>query len=73
MVTRLEIGTRPDLQDPRGEGVARKIGSFLGIPVKCVRTREVYRIDASLEEGEAERVRIFGAHSSAVEPSAHNR
>ena len=30
MVTRLEIANRPDLPDPRGEEVARKVRSFLG-------------------------------------------
>jgi phosphoribosylformylglycinamidine synthase len=56
MVTRLEIASRRELKDPRGEVVAGKIGSFLGIPVTAVRTREIYRIDAELLEGEAERI-----------------
>ena len=56
MITRLEIATRPELQDPRGEGVARKIRSFLGIPVERVRTRDVYRLDAELRQGEADRI-----------------
>jgi phosphoribosylformylglycinamidine synthase len=56
MVTRLEIASRRELKDPRGEVVAGKISSFLGIPVTAVRTREIYRIDAELREGEAERV-----------------
>jgi phosphoribosylformylglycinamidine synthase II len=56
MVTRLEIASQRELKDPRGAEVAHKIGSFLGIPVKRVRTRELYRIDAELRTGEAERV-----------------
>ncbi len=56
MVTRFEIAVRPDLQDPCGEEVARRVRSFLGIPVTRVRTREVYRVEADLEPGEAERV-----------------
>ena len=56
MVTRLEISTRPGLADSRGSAVARKIRSFLGIPVADVRTCEVYRIDADLRPDEAQRV-----------------
>jgi len=56
MVTRLEIATRPRLPDSRGAAVARKIRSFLGIPVADVRTCEVYRIDAELGPDEARRI-----------------
>jgi phosphoribosylformylglycinamidine synthase len=56
VVTRIEIATRPDLQDPIGAEVSLKIRSFLGIRVERVRTCEVYRVDAELREGEAQRV-----------------
>ena len=56
MVTRLEIATRPELRDPRGEQVEHQVRSFLGIPVERVRTREVYRIDAPLDDEERQRV-----------------
>ena len=56
MVTRLEIAIRPDLQDPRGVEVARKIRSHLGLQIRGVRTREVYRIDAELTDDEPQRV-----------------
>jgi phosphoribosylformylglycinamidine synthase len=56
MITRLEIATRPELQDPRGLELARRVRSFLGIPVEDVRTRDVYRIDAELSAAERERV-----------------
>jgi len=56
MITRIEIATRPELQDPRGEEVKHKIRSFLGVPVETVRTCEVYRIDAGLLEDESARV-----------------
>ena len=56
MITRIEISTRPELQDPRGEEVSHKIHSFLGIPVESVRTCEVYSIDAELRDDEAARV-----------------
>jgi phosphoribosylformylglycinamidine synthase len=56
MITRIEIATRPELQDPRGEETKHKIRSFLGIPVESVRTCEVYRIDADLKDDEPARV-----------------
>jgi phosphoribosylformylglycinamidine synthase len=56
MVTRIEIATRPGLQDPRGEEIKHKIRSFLGIAVERVRTCEVYRVDAELRGDEPERV-----------------
>jgi phosphoribosylformylglycinamidine synthase len=56
MITRLEIANRQQFKDPRGEEVAEKIRSFLGIPVGRVRTREVYRIEAALAAEETERI-----------------
>jgi len=56
LVTRIEIGLNAGLRDPRGEAVARSARNFLKIPVGRVRTRDVYRIDADLTEGEAGRV-----------------
>ncbi len=56
MVTRLEIAGRPDLRDPRGAHAAGRIRNFLGIPVEQVRTRDVYRLEADLHDGEAEKV-----------------
>jgi len=56
MVTRIEIAIRPELPDPRGADIARKVRSFLNIPVEAVRTREVYRIDAELGADEPQRV-----------------
>ncbi|MGH9391904.1 MAG: phosphoribosylformylglycinamidine synthase, partial [Vicinamibacteria bacterium] len=56
MVTRIEIATRPTFRDPRGVEVARAVHGFLGIPVSRVRTRDVYRIEAPLVPGEAERI-----------------
>jgi phosphoribosylformylglycinamidine synthase len=56
MVTRLEIGTRPELADPRGEQVARRCRTHLGLEVASVRTCDVYHVEARLEPGEAERV-----------------
>ena len=56
MVTRVEIAARPELRDPRGARVEHQIRSFLGLPVRRVRTREVYRIDAGLSDAERQRV-----------------
>lgn len=56
MVHRIEIGLRPGFRDPRGEAVARKVRGFLGIPVRRVRTRDVYRVEADLTETDARRV-----------------
>ncbi len=56
MITRIEVATRRELADPRGEEVARRIRSFLGIPVSRVRASDVHHIDADLTPGEAERV-----------------
>jgi phosphoribosylformylglycinamidine synthase len=55
-VTRIEIGTRREHPDPRGEEIVRAVRSILGIRVGSVRTRDVYRIEAVLHRGEAERL-----------------
>lgn len=55
-VHRLEIGIRAGLRDPRGDAVARTVRSFLGIPVRRVRTRDVYRIEAEVALADAEKV-----------------
>jgi len=56
MITRLEIGPRPDSVDPRGEEVAHRVSSYLGLETGGVRTCEVYHIQAELRPGEPERV-----------------
>ena len=56
MITRIEIAVRPDIQDPRGRETADAIRSFLGIPVREVRTREIYRIDTPMSDDERRRV-----------------
>jgi phosphoribosylformylglycinamidine synthase len=55
-VHRLEIGIRAGLRDPRGEGIAHTVRSFLGIPVGRIRTRDVYRIEAPIGLAEAKKV-----------------
>ncbi len=56
MVTRIEIGKRPDRVDPRGQETAQQVRSFLGIPVERVRTADVYHVLADLRPDEARRV-----------------
>jgi phosphoribosylformylglycinamidine synthase II len=56
MVTRIEIAGRPGQVDPRGVHAAGRIRNFLGIDLQCIRTRDVYRIEADLKPGEAEKI-----------------
>jgi phosphoribosylformylglycinamidine synthase len=53
---RLEIAPRPEHRDPRGEAVAAWAARELGLAGLVVRTRDVYRVDADLDEAEARRV-----------------
>ena len=56
MIHRIEIATRSGLRDARGEHIARKVKSFLGISVASIRTRDVYHVEADLTETEIEQV-----------------
>ncbi len=56
MITRLEIATKPDHPDARGEALARRMRSFLSLTPGSIRSADVYHIDARLDEGEAERI-----------------
>jgi phosphoribosylformylglycinamidine synthase len=56
MVTRIEIGIRPELPDPRGAEVVRRVHAFLGLAVERAWTCDVYHVEADLGPGEAERV-----------------
>lgn len=57
MSLRIEIGLRRGVGDPRGESAARKAREFLRLPVRRIRTRDVYKIGGALDAAEAERVR----------------
>ena len=57
MITRIEVASRADLVDARGESVRDSIRTFLDLPVARVRTRAIYKIEGELTPGEAERVR----------------
>ncbi len=52
MAHRIEISLREQAPDARGDRVGREINHFLHIPVKSVRTIDVYSIDADLSEAE---------------------
>jgi phosphoribosylformylglycinamidine synthase II len=56
VVHRIEIGVRPGFRDSRGESVRHTVGSFLGIAVERIRTRDVYRIEGDLSLAEASKV-----------------
>ena len=57
MTFRFEIALKPHVRDARGEGVAASIRNFLKLDVESVRTRDVYKIAASISEEEADAVR----------------
>jgi phosphoribosylformylglycinamidine synthase len=52
MAHRIEIRLLEQAPDARGERIRREINHFLHIPVSCVRTIDVYSIDAELSEAE---------------------
>ncbi|MFQ5349128.1 MAG: AIR synthase related protein, partial [Thermoanaerobaculia bacterium] len=56
MIHRIEIATRRDLRDARGEHAAGQIRDFLHIDVGGVRTRNVYHLEAQLSDDELDRV-----------------
>ena len=56
MAFRVEVGLRPELRDPRGEGVAREAREFLHLPVEEVRSLDAYTLDLDLAPGEPDRV-----------------
>ena len=57
MVTRIEIGPRRGVRDPRGEGVVSRARNFLHLPVRSCLTRDVYKVDTTLRPKEQRAVR----------------
>ncbi len=57
MVTRIEVATRPELEDARGTAVRDAIRTFLGLSVEHVCTRTIYKLDAELDLEAQERIR----------------
>ncbi len=56
MATRIEVGYRRGVPDPRGQATQAKIKSFLGLGVSSVRSLDAYVVDAELTREETERV-----------------
>jgi phosphoribosylformylglycinamidine synthase II len=70
---RIEVGPKPEIDDPRGASAARQAREFLGLSVNTVRTRSVYKIAGlELAEDELERVRLAIA-DPVLEDSAIDR
>jgi phosphoribosylformylglycinamidine synthase subunit PurSL len=57
MSFRVEIGLKRGVRDPRGERAAAQARSALHLPVRGIRTRDVYRVDAELSPAAQARVR----------------
>jgi phosphoribosylformylglycinamidine synthase len=53
---RIEISVLPQWRDSRGESVRRQIECFLKIPVKGLRSRDVYTFSADISRAEAEKI-----------------
>ena len=56
MPFRIEISPLPSQSDARGHSTEEKIKDYIEFPIKSVRTRDVYTIDADISESDAERV-----------------
>ncbi len=58
MSVRVEVDIKPELTDPRGNRIQRRIKNDLGIPASSVRIIDVYFIDKPLEHDQLERCRL---------------
>ncbi len=56
MATRIEIGMKPGVPDPRGAGVARRARAHLHLPVAGCAVRDIFLADLPLSGAEARRV-----------------
>ncbi|MFZ5586223.1 MAG: AIR synthase-related protein [Thermodesulfobacteriota bacterium] len=57
MPQRLEIGLRPELNDPAGRGLMNKARAYLGLNLEAARVLRVLTFDTRLSTAELERVR----------------
>jgi len=57
MPQRLEIGLRPELNDPAGRGLMAKARAYLGLGLEAARVLRVLTFDTRLTPNELERVR----------------
>lgn len=55
MVSRIIVGLKDGVRDPRGERVRRELKEHLGITLRSVRTLDVYTVDAELTPDELQR------------------
>ena len=56
VIYRIELSPLDDWRDTKAEGVKNQITDILKLPVKDVRTREVYTISANVTESEMRKV-----------------
>lgn len=68
MTTRIEIGLKRGVRDPRGEGVVARAKDFLHLPVRGCATRDVYKVDAQLSARESREVRDAFADQVIAKP-----
>ena len=54
MATRIEVGYRDGVKDPRGERVVREAKELAGIELRSVRTVSVYTVDVDITEDQLE-------------------
>ncbi|NCC52451.1 MAG: phosphoribosylformylglycinamidine synthase [Spartobacteria bacterium] len=56
MSYRIEIGLKPGVVDARGKSVVTRAKSFLDLPLQSCVTRDVYKVDVRLSQGQLEQV-----------------
>jgi phosphoribosylformylglycinamidine synthase len=56
MATRIEIGPKPGVPDPRGAGVAHRARAYLRAAVTSCVTRDVFLIDAPLNDADVDAI-----------------
>jgi len=56
MVTRIEVGFTGEVTDGRGEKIARQIRDHFGLPVRTLKTLDVYTIEGNLSPEELEAI-----------------
>ena len=56
MAVRIEVGYRQGVRDPRGERVVKEAAELVGIPLRSVRTSNVYTLDMDLPDDVLERI-----------------
>ena len=58
MSARIEVDIKPELPDPRGNRIRKRIKEDLGLPVSSARVIEVYFIDKPLADHQLEKCRL---------------